>query len=253
MDSAETARRERARFENDGYVLIRGFYSPAEVADLTARFARLIAEQVPAFPATDAFYETKGRPETLKYLPRLQNHDAYFAGMLKDPRFVELGEGLLGDGVAPQGIEWFNKCSRIGQPTPPHQDGYYYMIEPNEGVHFWMALDEVDEANGCIRYVRGSHRRGIRDHVRTTLLGFSQQLADFGPADEALEEAMIMRPGDMLVHHTLTIHRAGPNPSGRERRAMGLVYFAARAQVDVKRREEYAKKLHAELATQGKI
>ena len=219
MDSGVLARQYKAPFDRDGYILIRAFFTPEQVSELRARFARFIAEEVPKYPPSDAVYEVKGKPETLKYIQRLTEHDPYFAHLERDPRFVELAKGLLGDDVVPQGVEWFNKCSRIAPATPPHQDGYYYMLEPNEGVHFWMALDPVDEENGCIRYVKGSHRRGLRDHVRSNLLGFSQTLADFGPADEAQEDAMIMHPGDMLAHHTLTIHRAGANASGRERRA----------------------------------
>ena len=36
----------------------------------------------------------------------------------------------------------------------------------------WLALDEVDETNGCLCYVPGSHRQGLREHARTRTLGF---------------------------------------------------------------------------------
>ena len=78
----------------------------------------------------------------------------------------------------------------------------------------WLALDVVDEENGCVRYVRGSHRRGMRPHGRTGVLGFSQGITDYGqPEDLADEIAFPAQPGDLLVHHALTIHRADGNRS----------------------------------------
>lgn len=50
------------------------------------------------------------------------------------------------------------KPPRIGKGTPPHQDGYYFMLEPNEAVTMWMALEDVNEENGCVRYVKESHK-----------------------------------------------------------------------------------------------
>ena len=71
----------------------------------------------------------------------------------------------------------------------------------------WLALDVVDEENGCMRYACASHRRGMRPHGRTKLLGFSQGITDF-PQDEDLadERSISVHAGDVIVHHALTIH-----------------------------------------------
>ena len=47
------------------------------------------------------------------------------------------------------------------------------MLEPNEALTFWIPMDVVDESNGCIRYVRGSHKRGMRPHGKTATLGLA--------------------------------------------------------------------------------
>src|SRR5690606_9983238 len=95
----------------------------------------------------------------------------------------------------------------------------------------WLALDHVDQENGCVSYVKGSHLRGLREHASSGVLGFSQQMTDFGrPEDLENEVAMPARPGDLLVHHALTIHRADGNRStDRKRRSMGFIYYAASA------------------------
>jgi phytanoyl-CoA hydroxylase len=96
-----------------------------------------------------------------------------------------------------------------------------------------MALDAVDEENGCLRYVRGSHQRGIRPHGRSQILGFSQGILDYGPADTAAEVQIHLQPGDVVAHHGNTIHRADANRSAtRNRRAFATVYKGVSCQRD---------------------
>ena len=93
-------------------------------------------------------------------------------------------------------------------------------------------------------YVRRSHLKCLRPHGRTQTLGFSQGITDFGEMDVANEIAFPARPGDLLIHHSLTIHRAdGNNSALRSRRAMGFIYFAESAKVDEKSRKSYEKEL----------
>ena len=127
------------------------------------------------------------------------------------------------------------------------------MLEPNEAVTLWLALDSIDDENGCIRMVSGSRWQGMRPHQRSNVLGFSQGITDYGAADHQDEVAIHAEPGDLIVHHCMTIHRADPNPSDRPRRALGLVYFARRARKDDAQAEAYHKKLYEEWEKEGKI
>jgi phytanoyl-CoA hydroxylase len=240
-------------FDSDGFIVLRNFLDPGELVDLEREVSRYVTETVPQVPETDVYYEDKGNPATLKYMSRMGDHDAYFGDLISRKRWTSLAETLLGDAVVAKGVEWFNKPSRVGKVTPPHQDGYYFMLDPNEAVTMWLALDPVDETNGCVRYLPGSHRKGIRPHGRTELLGFSQGIVDYDSADRGAEIPMIASPGDLLVHHAMTIHRADGNPSPRHRRALGLVFYAARAQPDAPALAAYTRTLNAELKNKGAI
>jgi len=91
------------------------------------------------------------------------------------------------------------------------------MLQPNEAVTMWMALEPVDEENGCVRYVKGSHKKGMREHRRTQTLGFSQGMTDFGTDEDLANEVFFhTQAGDLLVHHSLTIHRADGKIVNRE-------------------------------------
>ena len=160
---------------------------------------------------------------------------------------------MLGDKVVGKNMQYFGKPPGVSKPTPPHQDGYYFWLDPCDALTLWLALDDVDEENGCVRYVPGSHRRDMRPHARTNVLGFSQGIADYGQRDD-VEVPCPARRGDIIAHHALTIHRADANRSAnRSRRSFGFIYFAERARENREAKEAYQQRLKDELLAAGKI
>ena len=215
---------EKLRYDRDGFVIVRQFLTPDERADLCRELDRYIRDVVPRLPDADAFYDNKSRPQTLKQLQHMQ-HDPFFGGYIRHPKWVELAEALVGEPAACEGSEWFNKPPGTDHVTPPHQDNYYFCLAPPNVVTIWMALDAVDDENGCLRYVAGTHCKPIRPHSRSNVLGFSQGITDYGAADSAAEARIHLQPGDVVAHHGNTIHRADANRSRtRHRRAFAMVF-----------------------------
>jgi phytanoyl-CoA hydroxylase len=244
----------RGEWDADGYVVLRGYVCGRQLENLQFRIDQFIRDVVPAMPCEKVFFEDKERPETLKQLQSLHDYDEYFAELFLEGSFPTLASQLLGDNIVPTNLQYFNKPPGIGQPTPAHQDGFYFKLAPCEALTMWLALDVVDEENGCMRYVRGSHRRGMRPHGRTKTLGFSQGIVDFPLEDDRTNERAIpVQQGDVIVHHAMTIHRADANRSSRSRRALGLTYYAARAREDVLVKDAYHAELIEELTKAGRI
>lgn len=241
----------KQEFDLHGYVFIPQFLNIDEVEELRREVERYIEDVVPQIPSTDVYFEVKGQPDTIKQLLRMSQYDSYFEKLIFSDHFVKLAELLLGSTVIGKNMQWFNKPTGVSQATPPHQDGYYFMLEPNEAITMWLALDEVTEENGCVRYVSGSHRRGMRTHEKTDMLGFSQGIPDFGVEDRNNEVAVPAHPGDLLVHHSLLIHRAEANMSARKRRALGLIYYSSNAREDAERMQNYKRTLELEIASRG--
>ncbi len=130
----------------------------------------------------------------------------------------------------------------IGKPTPPHQNGYYFMLKPSLAVTMWLALEDVDTENGCIRYIKGYHLKGKRPHGRSQTLGFSQGITDYGNHEDLKVEeiAFPAKPGDLLIHHSMTIHRADENKSNSpSRKALGFIYFGESAKEDTEAKNIY--------------
>jgi phytanoyl-CoA hydroxylase len=65
-------------------------------------------------------------------------------------------------------------------PSPPHQDNWYFNKVDGEVPTIWVALEQIDEANGCLRYVPGTHALPLRTHRKSDFFGFSQTVRGRG-------------------------------------------------------------------------
>lgn len=251
LDQQDLARAAEA-FHRDGYCVWRRFFNAGQMHELMRQIDRYVREVLPGLPPERAYYEDKNDPRSLFRLEVMQD-DPWFDQLRRSEQLTTLARALLKDDLNPQGVEVFGKAPRIGKVTPPHQDGNYWKLVPNEGLTMWLALDAVDEANGCLRYVPGSHRKPMRSHAASNTFGFSLGITDFGSSDQQMEVAICAEPGDLIVHHGLTIHRADANRSDRLRRALGFVYYAARAKPDRAAVEAHLKTVHEKWAKEKRL
>lgn len=118
------------------------------------------------------------------------------------------------------------------EPTVFHQDHPYFSVDGPSICTTWVPLDAVTRATGALGYVAGSHRDltewrpnlfVTRDAATDTS---GTDVPDFhtdpGDADILWIDA---EPGDVLVHHSRTLHGAGPNTSlTSSRRAVSVRY-----------------------------
>ncbi len=223
---------EKQFYDEHGFVIVRQLLGNTGFAALRENLDRYVREVVPTLSDADAFYHDRARPESLKQLQRM-GHDPFFLRYMLQQEWTALAHVLVGESVAGDQPEWFNKPPGTNHVTPPHQDNYYFCLTPSNVVTIWMALDEVDAENGCLRYVDGSHQRGFRTHAKSNILGFSQGITDYTSEDFTREVAVPLQPGDVVAHHGMTIHRADANLSlTRHRRSFAMVYKGVSCQRD---------------------
>jgi ectoine hydroxylase-related dioxygenase (phytanoyl-CoA dioxygenase family) len=106
-----------------------------------------------------------------------------------------------------------------------HQDAPLWpVIEPMGGVAAWIALDDVDESNGCMSMVPGSYHWGDNMALLSSLAGLDDLPREFeGHAVEAVP--CPVRKGEVHYHHALTWHSSRKNKSARPRRAIACHYM----------------------------
>lgn len=128
------------------------------------------------------------------------------------------------------------KPAQTGGVNMWHQDSPYWPILQPKDVQLtaWVALDDVDEENGCMSMVPGSQRWGDK-------VAFLHTLKDFGAMPDSFEEHPVavktcpVEKGVVHFHHPLTWHGSGANKSGRPRRAIALHFMTEKAVYDAER------------------
>jgi ectoine hydroxylase-related dioxygenase (phytanoyl-CoA dioxygenase family) len=106
-----------------------------------------------------------------------------------------------------------------------HQDAPAWpVLRPMTQVTAWVALDDVDESNGCMSMVPGSHGWGDSSEFLHHLPSFDAMPTSF----EGHQVRVLTRPvrkGEVHYHHALTWHGSHENRSGRPRRAIAVHYM----------------------------
>ena len=117
------------------------------------------------------------------------------------------------------------KPAQVGGINMWHQDAPLWpILAPMTEVSAWVALDDVDESNGCMSMVPGSHLWGNQIAFLNTLPDFYALPPDF-EGHEINVVPCPVRKGEVHYHHALTWHGSPANTSGRPRRAIALHYM----------------------------
>ena len=152
---------QRAAYDRDGYVMVRGLFSGEETA--------LLRDAMEQDPAIRSHFYDRGDAAGGRTKIALWNHpgDSVYGLAARCERMVETMEDLIGDEVYHYHSKLTAKDPYEGGAWEWHQDyGYWY----NNGCLFpdmasaMIALDHSTRANGCLQVLRGSHRLGRIDH-----------------------------------------------------------------------------------------
>ena len=166
-------------------------------------------------------------PEELGPTNRNNAHLAYTCidEVAHHPVIVGAVSDLIGEDIVLYGTVLFFKEPKSAGFVSWHQDATYMGIEPHTFITPWLALTPSNPELGCIKAIPGSHKDGIRTHDDTfgedNILTRGQTVTDVNEA-EAVD--LILRPGQMSIHHARTVHGSMPN-QGDERR-MGIALQA---------------------------
>jgi len=106
-----------------------------------------------------------------------------------------------------------------------HQDAPLWpILAPMTEVTAWVALDDVDEDNGCMSMVPGSHTWGDHMAYLHTLKKFDDMPGEYQGHNIEVRTCPVKK-GEVHYHHALTWHGSHSNTSGRPRRAIALHFM----------------------------
>jgi hypothetical protein len=236
-------------FRRDGFLRIEAITDEAEVGMLRELLDELFRRDG-GFAAGDRIElnaDTARAPLTQivnpeRYAPRLVEGLAY-------RNASTIAQQLLGPGCVPTGHHAILKPAHIGGGTPWHQDEAYW--DPryaHRAISIWIALQPATRENGCMRFIRGSHRGPVLPHELVSADAHGLRLC--GAAPEGAEAVCELPARGATVHHGRTVHGAGANSSGGPRRAVVFGFGLAPVLLDAPnhypwQRPEWSKPAHA--------
>ena len=206
------------RYWEDGYLFPIPVITPAEAAAHSKTLEEI-----------ERNWLDNGLPQPLNTYKRINAHVVLpiAADLARNPGVLDVVEGILGPDILVYSAEYFIKEPRTTQIVSMHQDLTYWGLGATQGlVTAWIALSPSTPASGCMDFVRGSHKNAILPHEDTfdanNLLSRGQEIrVDVAPEDKV---AIEIHPGQMSLHHGLTIHGSGPNTSDDRRIALVVRY-----------------------------
>jgi ectoine hydroxylase-related dioxygenase (phytanoyl-CoA dioxygenase family) len=157
-----------------------------------------------------------------------------FMAAARHPGVLDMVEQVLG----PDLVLWITRvlCKPPvkGREVPWHQDGEYWPMRPLATCSVWIAIDPVSTANGCMRFIPGSHRNKelYRHHVsdrKDLVLNLELDQDQF---DEREAVNVELEPGMMSLHDVRLIHGSLANTSGTRRAALIMRYMPATSHYD---------------------
>jgi hypothetical protein len=209
------------RFNSDGFVAPLDVYSVAEIQKIRDYFDDLLAEVVAA--GGDSYSISSAH---LRYGPVYD--------ILTEPRIVNYVSDLLGKSVVGWGSHFFCKMPEDGKSVAWHQDASYWPLSPSKAVTVWLAIDDADRENACMKFVAGSHHAGhltyrpSQPDEHNVLNQTIENPEEFGSVvyDE-------LRAGQISIHSDLLLHGSEANHSNRRRCGLTLRYAAAEVRADL--------------------
>lgn len=210
---------DAANYRQDGFLPGRRLLSDDETVALRAACIRDCGVEIKDTPRRQA----NNRLKPYLLFP-------WAADLVRHPAILDSIETLIGpDILVFHTTVWF-KAPHSASRVPWHQDGTYFGLEPFEHVTAWVALTPSTEAMGCVEMVPRSHGDGQLAHADkpdpTLMVSRGQTLVM--DIDESTAVKMIMEPGDVSFHHTMAVHRSGPNTTDAPRIGIGISYIPTR-------------------------
>jgi ectoine hydroxylase-related dioxygenase (phytanoyl-CoA dioxygenase family) len=190
----------------------KGFIAPVEA--LTNEEANQVKDEI-------EFIEKKW-PSELEGLGRNNVHyiSPIFDKIVHNSKILDAVESIIGKNILVGGTTLFIKDPDKRGFVSFHQDAKYIGFEPHNWVTAWLAVTDSNEQNGCMRMWSGTHNDDLKNHEEKfndnqgNLLTRGQTIENV-PIEKT--EPIILKAGQMSLHHPRTVHGSGINRSNKRR------------------------------------
>ena len=145
--------------------------------------------------------------------------------ILSNTRIVAVVKDLLGENIVGWGSHFFCKMPGDGKAVAWHQDASYWPLTPSRTVTVWVAIDDADKENACMRFLTGSHHHGhltwrpSKPEEHNVLNQTVENAEQYGDSVDN-----VLKAGEASIHSDLLLHGSNANQSDRRRCGLTLRY-----------------------------
>lgn len=216
-------------FRAHGVTIVRGLFTPDEVALVERGIERNLAEPSPMFKVASRPDDPGKFVEDFCNWQRIEE----FRHIAFQSRAADVAGALMGRRV----VQLYHDHMLVKEPgtkqdTPWHQDQPYYDVDGFNNCSMWMPVDPV-APESTLEFVAGSHHRGwlmprsfMDSQAKWFPAGSLEEIPDIEAhrADHDIR-GWAMQPGDVVFFHMLTLHHSYGVPGKRRRRAFSLRFL----------------------------
>ncbi|MEM6552093.1 MAG: phytanoyl-CoA dioxygenase family protein [Planctomycetota bacterium] len=209
-----------ARFRKDGFVRLPHVFSAEELAAIDGVLTPLTLAHAPDTAMEDRDTYAKAFIQVGNLWER--SDDAKPISFSR--RLARIATELLGTA----GVRmWHDQClykEAGGGFTPWHVDQQYWPMDSPLSVTAWIPLQETPIEMGPLCFGKGSHQRKIGREL--AISDASERLIDAEVKKNKIDEVYeAYGLGDVSFHYGWTLHRAGPNTTGKPRKVHTVIYM----------------------------
>ncbi|NOU67758.1 phytanoyl-CoA dioxygenase family protein [Paenibacillus sp. LMG 31461] len=219
---------QKQHFETEGYVIVKGLFSEADLARIDETFEAISNQTVPGYFEPDLSTEVV---DPLKRYPRVMHphrfNETAKTYMLHQPVLEVLADLYEEEALAAQSMFYYKPPGSRGQAL--HQDNFYLQVEPGNCIAAWTAIDAADEENGGLLVVPKTNALEIScPDIADSKESFTTHYVK--PPKDEKAMPVIMDRGDVLFFNGNLIHGSYRNKTkARFRRAFICHYANASA------------------------
>jgi ectoine hydroxylase len=237
---------QREQFDREGYLFFPGLFNPEEIG--------VLSEAVPSLYARRETYNVREKgSDAVRTNFAAHLYSEPFARLARHPRMVEPVMDLFDEQVYMHQFKINGKMAFEGDVWQWHQDYGTWMnddLMPTErAMNVAIFLDDVNEFNGPLMFIPGSHRKGVIEarHDLTTT-SYPLWVVDHELIAKLVDRAGgksggIVAPkgpaGSMILFHSCLVHASGSNLSPWNRVSVYLSLCAVSNHIRRFKRPEY--------------
>ena len=211
-NSLVLTQRQIDQYRTDGFVMLGRVLDDRTLEELRAQELR--------------FRGDPGKELTI-FRAQLANASEPIRRFVTSGRHIEAVKQLVGPNVS---LWWNQLVTKLPDHAsdrsefPWHQDAGYLELRPATSITLWFALDDVDQRNGCVWVMPGSHRNGLLPHNKKNTDSWHLTVDVEGDGTPA-----ILKAGEAVAFTGQTLHRSKYNHTDKPRRAFFVEYCDANA------------------------